>query len=61
MYVECFKRLGSLYGSAHDGEAECIREELEAMGVPMGYGRVSRAPEVLADDLPFLFRINNHK
>jgi hypothetical protein len=48
-FVESFKTLGSLYGSDYEREAQLIREDLEALGLPMGYGRVARTPVVLAE------------
>lgn len=59
MYCECFRRLGSLYGSDVEAEVAFIREDCEALGVPMGYGRLGKAPEVLTDDLPVLFRYHS--
>lgn len=44
--VYWFRQSGSLYGGvdADAAEAREIRDECEALGLPMGYGRVGRAP-----------------
>ena len=58
MYRECFAALGCLYGALYDDtEAEAIRDACEASGLPMGYGRMTRAPEVMGDEPPVLFRL----
>jgi len=46
-----FRELGSLYVSGEQDTAEelATREELEALGIPMGYGRVGRVPTQLDD------------
>lgn len=45
-FAEGYRQLGSLYGGldADTAEARLIRRECEEHGVPMGYGRVGRAP-----------------
>lgn len=50
--AEWLRQSGSLYGGADQdvAEARAIREECEAIGLPMGYGRVGRAPTLLADE-----------
>jgi hypothetical protein len=51
MLVDVYRSLGDLYGARYtEGEVGHIREELEALGVPMGYGRVGKAPSVLSDE-----------
>ena len=51
MYVAAFREYGSLYDFHRDPvEQQCIRDECEAIGVPMGYGRVGTAPHVLGDE-----------
>ena len=50
--------VGSLYGGPDCDAAEqsFIRGACEEAGIPMGYGRVGRAPTVLEDDyLPPMF------
>ncbi len=50
-HVEIFRETGELYGHEYsEVESLLIRDELEQIGVPMGYGRVGRAPSVLAED-----------
>ncbi len=51
LYVDAYYHLGGLYAVDYDWlEARHIREELELLGVPMGYGRVGKAPSVLAEE-----------
>jgi hypothetical protein len=48
MLVDAYRSLGDLYGARYaEGEAGHIRDELEALGVPMGYGRVTTRPRVI--------------
>jgi hypothetical protein len=43
-----FRELGCLYGHQWElAEARFIREECEAVGIPMGYGRVGQKPRQL--------------
>lgn len=56
-YVNVFEALGCLYGAPYEEtEALAIREECEALGLPMGYGRVADAPAPLDFEPPVLFR-----
>lgn len=55
-YLLIFENLGSLYGSTYEEtEAQAIRAECEAVGLPMGYGRVGKAPRPLDIEQPDLF------
>jgi len=48
MLVEAYRSLGDLYGARYaEGEAGHIVDELEELGVPMGYGRVTKTPTVI--------------
>lgn len=52
-----YEHTGSLYGGveADVAEARTIRDECEAHGLPMGYGRVGTTPTQLGDEyLPAL-------
>lgn len=51
MYAEAWRALGTLYGPDYEQlEVGNIHQELEALGVPVGYGRVGKAPTVLGDE-----------
>jgi hypothetical protein len=58
MLVDAYRHLGDLYGARYaEGEMSHIRDELEALGVPMGYGRVGKTPTVLGDEYaPAIYR-----
>jgi hypothetical protein len=50
MYVAAFRDFGLLYDATRDAfEAGEIRDECEALGVPMGYGRVGKTPTLLCE------------
>jgi len=51
-------QFGSLYGDDGPERLE-LRDECEAHGIPMGYGRVGKAPTQLDDEyLTALFELN---
>lgn len=51
IYADTYRAIGSLYGAGYESvESANIRDELEELGLPMGYGRVGRAPSVLSDE-----------
>jgi hypothetical protein len=61
-YVNVFEALGCLYGAPYEEqEAAAIRAECEGHGLPMGYGRVHRAPTCLDAEQPQLFRNTQHQ
>lgn len=48
LWVRAFNEFGSLYGGQWErAEEQLIRLECEEQGLPMGYGRVGRAPRQL--------------
>jgi hypothetical protein len=60
-YTRQFLELGAFYvsGEWNDVEADDIRDECEARGIPMGYGRVGDAPTQLDDEyVTALFELN---
>lgn len=63
-YARVWAEHGSLYGElgSDECEAQAIRDECNAMGLPMGYGRVSRAPIQLSDtEARTQFRVRNKR
>jgi hypothetical protein len=58
MLVDAYRSLGDLYGARYaEGEVGHIVDELEELGVPMGYGRVTKTPTVLGDEYgPVIYR-----
>lgn len=57
MFVEAHRCFGVLYGQDYDLlETRLIRAACEAVGVPMGYGRVGKAPTQLYDPPPIFRR-----
>jgi len=50
MYVAGYRDFGALYDATLEPlEAACIRDECEALGLPMGYGRVGKTPTLLSE------------
>lgn len=52
-FASVWRETGSLWGATDEAEATVIREWVELLAeIPMGYGRVGSAPDVLGyDDL----------